>query len=67
MQAIVQAAATALVVGCRHVRANSTLVMALLPVVPLLTSRAYSLLVEQLFTGEVIGTAAVAMSSWRLR
>jgi hypothetical protein len=52
MQAIVQAASTWLVEACQHVRANSAPVLQLLPVVPLMTSHAYSLLLEQLLTGK---------------
>lgn len=52
MQAIVQAASTWLVVACSHIRATCAPVLQLLPVVPLLTSQAYSLLLEQLLTGK---------------
>lgn len=52
MQAIVQAASTWLVKACPHVRANSAPVLQLLPVVPLLTAQAYSLLFQQLLTGK---------------
>jgi hypothetical protein len=50
MQAIVQAAATA-VVTSPHIPAGSCLVSGLLPVVPLLTAEGYSTLLDDLLTG----------------
>jgi hypothetical protein len=50
MQAIVQTAATS-VVENQYVRANSVPVLELLPVVPLLTTQSYSLMIQQVLTG----------------
>jgi hypothetical protein len=51
MQAIVQAAAAA-VVECPGIRADSAPFLGLLPVVPLLTAWGYSLILDELLTSE---------------
>lgn len=61
MQAVVQTAATT-VIQCPDVRTSSSLVMGLLPMVPLLTSRSYSRVLDQLLTG--VGMYPVQAKAW---